>query len=199
MLFKILRYCIHLGGVIPLLWLIYEINFNLVSSFGTDPIKEIIHFLGYTALLFLLILFSFRIITQCLRQPILLPLHRSLGLWGLFWLSLHIVGYLALELGFDFQLFISEIVSRTYLQIGFIAMILLVLIALSSIPYIKRRLGKRGFSLHQLSLLVVVLAAIHYYLSLKAYNIDSLLFLALCGVFVLWKTFARRVLAWCYR
>ncbi|OBW94716.1 ferric reductase-like transmembrane domain-containing protein [Gallibacterium salpingitidis] len=190
MLFRVIRYLIHFSGVATLLWLIYAVNFNF-AVFGADPIKEIIHFLGYTALIFFLVLFSFRMIVQLTHQNILLPLHRSLGLWGIFWLTLHILSYLGLELGFDTKLFFNEIFTRTYLQIGLLSGLIFSLVATSSIPIIKRRLKKHWFQLHQFALLAVILATLHYFLSLKAYNFDSRLFLGLVALFALFKFFPK--------
>ncbi|MFC0309673.1 ferric reductase-like transmembrane domain-containing protein [Gallibacterium trehalosifermentans] len=193
MLFKFFRYLIHLGGFLPLIWLIYTINFNFSTSFGSDPSKEIIHFLGYVALSFFLALFSFRIIVQLCHQTIFLPLHRSLGLWGLFWLVLHILSYLFLELGFNMPLFVNELITRTYLQLGGIAALIFIIIAISSIPIIKRRLKAYWFPLHKLTLIAIILSTIHYYLSLKTYNLDSIFFICLSILFVLWKLFHKKL------
>ncbi|AWX15507.1 sulfoxide reductase heme-binding subunit YedZ [Mergibacter septicus] len=193
---KLLQITAHLGAFLPLCWLIYALNFNLEQSFGTDPGKEIIHYLGWVAICLFIILFFFRIVDQIFQRNDLLILHRAIGLWALFWLTLHIVAYFLFELGFDFSLFIKEVTERFYLQIGLISAVLFLLIAISSIPFIRRKLGDNWFLLHQCSLIALVLAAVHYYLSLKSYDFYSVFFLASAAVFVLWKMIGRKLLKW---
>lgn len=191
---KVLRIVVHLGAFLPLAWLVYAIQFDFENSFGSDPGKEIIHFLGWVAICLFIILFFFRIIDQIFQRDDLLILHRAIGLWALFWLILHIIAYLFLELGFDFSLFVKEVTERFYLQLGLVASLIFILIAISSIPIIRRKLGNNWFRLHQLSLLALCLATLHYYISLKSYDFYSVLFLASAAVFLLWKVIGKRLL-----
>ena len=121
-MFITIRSLIHIGCLSPLLWLGYILYYGDISQvFGADPIKELIHFLGLTALYIFSALFVLRIITQLNGQAKLRSLHRDLGLWGLFWLCLHLTSYLLFELALDYRLFLSEIIKRPYLIIGAIA------------------------------------------------------------------------------
>lgn len=43
--------CLHLAGLLPFLWLVWAINHG---GLGADPVKDIQHFTGRTALKFLL-------------------------------------------------------------------------------------------------------------------------------------------------
>ena len=46
-----LKVCLHLAGLLPFLWLVWVINHG---GLGADPVKDIQHFTGRTALKFLL-------------------------------------------------------------------------------------------------------------------------------------------------
>lgn len=46
-----LKVCLHLAGLLPFLWLAWAINHG---GLGADPVKDIQHFTGRTALKFLL-------------------------------------------------------------------------------------------------------------------------------------------------
>ncbi len=46
-----LKVCLHLAGLLPFLWLVWAINHG---GLGADPVKDIQHFTGRTALKFLL-------------------------------------------------------------------------------------------------------------------------------------------------
>lgn len=192
--FTVLRYIIHLTAGLPLIWLGYNLYTDNLSYFGSDPIKEIIHFLGWGAILAIIVLFGFRLIVQLSNNKMLLSLHRPLGLWGLCWGTLHIISYLAFELAFDFSLFLSELLQRFYLQLGLIALLSWVVIAVSSIPYLRRKLSARWFKLHQFSHLVLALAVWHYFLAVKGYDLYSLLFIVLATVFIIWKYFNKSLM-----
>ncbi|TNH09446.1 protein-methionine-sulfoxide reductase heme-binding subunit MsrQ [Testudinibacter sp. TR-2022] len=196
-MFNFLRLTIHCAGLLPLLWLGYILNYGDISLiFGADPIKELIHFLGLTALYFFAALFSLRIINRLYGKGRLLALHKTLGLWGLFWLSLHILSYLALELAFDYRLFLNEIIKRPYLIVGVLAFVFFLLPAASSIPMLRHKLAKNWFILHQLSNLAIVLAIIHYYWSTKGIALQPLIFLVFAIMVLAWKFFSNQIIAY---
>jgi sulfoxide reductase heme-binding subunit YedZ len=195
-MFITIRSLIHIGCLSPLLWLGYILYYGDISQvFGADPIKELIHFLGLTALYIFSALFVLRIITQLNGQAKLRSLHRDLGLWGLFWLCLHLTSYLLFELALDYRLFLSEIIKRPYLIIGAIAFLLFLSVAISSMPYLRRKMAKNWFVLHQFSNLAILLAIIHYYWSVKSVTLQPLLFMLFAALLLLWKLFSKRIMA----
>lgn len=191
------RTLIHTACLLPLIWLGYQLIFgDITRIFAADPIKELLHFLGLTALYIFSALFALRIISRLYRADSLLPLHKTLGLWGLFWLALHIFSYLALELAFDYSLFLSEILQRPYLLLGALAFLLFVCIAASSMPFIRHKLGRYWFLLHQLTHLAILLAIIHYYWSTKGNTLQPLFFLVFAVILIIWKLFGNRVIGY---
>lgn len=194
MMKNILRAIVHAGGCVVLLWLVYEIIFNNGAAFGADPVKELIHFLGWTAIVLLMILFLLRILLQIFRQNTLLAVHRPLGLWALFFMSLHIIAYAVFELGLNFRLLLTEVVVRPYLLVGMLAFICFVAASVVTIPALKKHIGRRWFSVHQFVIVGVVAATIHYYWSLKGYALSAVLFLAFAGVILCWKLYQRRIM-----
>ncbi|MGV6988052.1 ferric reductase-like transmembrane domain-containing protein [Testudinibacter sp. P80/BLE/0925] len=191
MLYLLLRIGIHGGCSALLLWLIYTLGYGDISAvFAADPGKELIHFLGLTALYLFSALFLLRILTQLYGNARLRSFHRDLGLWALFWLLLHLVSYLFFELAFDYRLFFTEIATRPYLLIGSLALLLFLAAAVSSLPYLRRKMAKNWFSLHQLSYLAIILGIIHYYWSVKGITLQPLFFIAVAVAIIFFKAFA---------
>ncbi|MGR6980344.1 ferric reductase-like transmembrane domain-containing protein [Testudinibacter sp. P27/CKL/0425] len=185
---SLVRGLIHLGCLLPLLWLGYNVKYGDISQLlGADPIKELIHFLGLTALYIFSALFILRMISQLSANSRLRSLHQDLGLWGLFWLILHLGAYLIFELALDYRLFLNEVITRPYLLLGSFAFLIFLVIAVSSAPVLRRKMAKKWFILHQFSHLAIVLAIIHYYWSSKGLALQPRLFLGFAVLILLWK------------
>ena len=64
-----LKVCLHLAGLLPFLWLVWAINHG---GLGADPVKDIQHFTGRTALKFLLAALLITPLARYAKQPLLL-------------------------------------------------------------------------------------------------------------------------------
>ncbi|WP_301098785.1 protein-methionine-sulfoxide reductase heme-binding subunit MsrQ [Otariodibacter sp.] len=189
-----LRIFIHLGCILPLIWLISVLWIGDETTFGADPIKEIEHFLGYTAIIIFCIMFLLGIILQILKKNQYQILRRPLGLWAFAWAVLHVASYLFLELGLDISLFFSEVISRPYLILGTIAFAILFIMSVTSLPYIKKLLAQYWFKVHQLAYIAIGAAGIHYYLSVKGVTLAPILIGITIAFIVLWKYFGNKII-----
>ncbi|MBB0820332.1 hypothetical protein G7N13_10800, partial [Escherichia coli] len=73
-----LKVSLHLAGLLPFLWLVWAINHG---GLGADPVKDIQHFTGRTALKFLLATLLITPLARYAKQPLLIRTRRLLGLW----------------------------------------------------------------------------------------------------------------------
>ncbi|KCU90723.1 putative sulfite oxidase subunit YedZ [Salmonella enterica subsp. enterica serovar Cerro str. FSL R8-0235] len=125
-----LKVCLHLAGFLPLLWLFWAINHGGLSA---DPVKDIQHFTGRTALKFLLATLLVSPLARYAKQPLLIRTRRLLGLWCFVWATLHLTSYALLELGIhNLALLGSELISRPYLTLGIISWLVLLALTLTS-------------------------------------------------------------------
>ncbi|SUC09939.1 sulfoxide reductase heme-binding subunit YedZ [Pasteurella canis] len=186
---KLLRIVIHLSCAIPFIWLHIILFTGNESQLGADPVKEMQHFLGFTAMTILLLLFVLGIVFRLLKQPQLQVLRRTLGLWAWFYVILHIYAYFSLELGNDVHLFLQELISRGYLIVGGFSFLILTLMSVSSLSYLKNKMGKWWFYLHKLGYYALLLGAIHYYWSVKNLTFSSMLYLILSILIVFWELY----------
>ncbi|ENF6039276.1 protein-methionine-sulfoxide reductase heme-binding subunit MsrQ [Citrobacter amalonaticus] len=160
-----LKVALHLAGLLPFLWLFWAINNGGLSA---DPVKDIQHFTGRTALKFLLAALLVTPLARYAKQPLLIRTRRLLGLWCFAWATLHLTSYALLELGIhNLGLLGRELITRPYLTLGIISWLILLALTLTSTQAAQRKLGKRWQFLHNFVYLVAILAPIHYLWSVK--------------------------------
>lgn len=160
-----LKVALHLAGLLPFLWLLWAINNGGLSA---DPVKDIQHFTGRTALKFLLAALLVTPLARYAKQPLLIRARRLLGLWCFAWATLHLTSYALLELGIhNLGLLGRELITRPYLTLGIISWLILLALTLTSTQAAQRKLGKRWQLLHNFVYLVAILAPLHYLWSVK--------------------------------
>ncbi|MGL4635618.1 MAG: sulfite oxidase heme-binding subunit YedZ [Beijerinckiaceae bacterium] len=148
----------------PALWLVLQ-AFN--GWLGSKPLTEAIHQSGDWAVRFLLISLAITPLRTLAGWPQLIVLRRMLGLASLAYVLLHVVLYTALE-AFDLGKVVSEIVLRIYLTIGFVALLGLLALGLTSTDGMIRRLGVVSWNrLHSIVYAIAILSLVHFALQRK--------------------------------
>lgn len=174
-----LRLLAH-GLCLGLLARVYYLGFS--DQLGGDPVEAIIHYTGKGALNLLLLTLLAAPLSRWLRQPRLMRLRRPLGLYSALWATAHIGNYLTFDLQFDWPLVASELVQRPYIVVGLTAFVILLVLAITSLPALVRRLGRRWRTLHSGIYLALVLVCVHFWWSVKALEPEPLIYALLAGV-----------------
>jgi len=143
--------------------LVAAINDNL----GTNPVETLTHETGQWALRFLLIGLAVTPLRRLLKTAWLIKFRRMLGLFAFFYATLHFITYLWLDQFFDWHEIIIDIPKRPFITIGFVSLLLLLPLVLTSTNAMQRRLGKKWLALHKLVYVIPVLVLIHFVWSLK--------------------------------
>ena len=186
-----LQIAVHIGALIPLLWLFVAIN---QGRLGGDPVKELIHYLGMGTIRLLLLTLLVSPLAKSLHFGQLNRLRRPLGLWCFAWATLHFSAWLALDLALDWSLIGAELVKRTYILLGFSAWLILLALAVTSIPALLKKMGRSWKKLHGLLYLVVALACWHFWWSVKSGWIEPAIYTAIALALLAWRRQA--VLRW---
>ena len=158
----------------PVLFLICLVPFirlvvgAVYDDLGTNPVEILTHETGEWALRFLLISLAVTPLRRLLKTAWLGKLRRMFGLYAFFYASMHFITYLWLDQFFDWKEIIIDIPKRPFITIGFISLLLLLPLALTSTNAMQRRLKKRWLSLHKLVYVIPVFVVIHFTWSLKA-------------------------------
>lgn len=139
------------------------------ADLGADPVNELLHQCGKTALQLLLLTLAVRPLAQ-LVKPLhnLMRLRRMLGLFAFFYALLHLVVYVWLDQNLDLRTVGEDILKRPYITIGMLALLLLIPLAVTSTNGWMRRLGRRWQALHRLIYPIAILAVWHFWWQVKA-------------------------------
>lgn len=170
------------AGLLPLAWLICGIFGWLDVSLGADPVKKLEHECGKWALNLLLITLAVTPVRELTHLPQLLRLRRTLGLLAFTYVVLHFVVYVVLDLDLRFGMVLSEIARRPYLTVGFVALLMLIPLAVTSTNRMMRRLGRRWLELHRLIYVIAILGVWHYYWQVKLDEREPMLYIGMLAV-----------------
>jgi sulfoxide reductase heme-binding subunit YedZ len=144
---------------------IYDFN---TEGYGARPLNNVIHRTGYWALIFLMVSLAITPLRRIGRFGQLLDVRRMIGVGAFVYAASHISLYVADQM-FDLWKVASEIVLRLYLTIGFVALLGLTVLAVTSTDGMVRRFGGKSWQrLHNVVYGIGLLALIHYFQQTKA-------------------------------
>lgn len=144
-----------------------------------DPVKILIHEMGIAALNMLLLTLILTPLAQTFRQGALINLRRLFGLYSFVFAVLHFANYLLFDLQLDWSNLFEDIIKRPYITVGFVSLIILLLLSLTSPMRIRKKMKKHWQSLHNLVYLCAGLAVLHYLWSVKTVVGKPLIYLFL--------------------
>ena len=178
-----LKLAVFAACFVPGLWIGYKLG---MGQMGPKPITAALHETGSWALRFLLVTLSitpFRLITG---QNRLILVRRMLGLTALSYAVIHFALFIV-DQKYDLVRVASEIVLRFYLTIGFISLVALIALGVTSTDRSIRAMGALSWNkLHRLIYPLTVLALFHAFLQAKIDVSEEVvltgIFLALMGV-----------------
>jgi methionine sulfoxide reductase heme-binding subunit len=179
--------------LLPLVWLACGAFGWLSASLGADPVKELEHECGKTALNLLLLTLAVTPVRELTGQPQLLRLRRMLGLFAFFYVLLHFTIYLVLDLELNFATLGADIAKRPYITIGFTALLLLIPLAVTSTNAMMRRLGRRWQRLHRLVYVIAVLGVWHFYWQVKRDVREPLIYAGILAMLLGYRVVRARV------
>ena len=151
---------------LPLFIATYDYQF--AGFVSPRPVNDVIHRTGYWALIFLLTSLAITPLRRIGRFGKLLDVRRMIGVGAFVYAVVHIFLYVV-DQKYDLVKVASEIVLRLYLTIGFIGLLGLLALAITSTNGMVRRLGgMRWARLHQIAYVIGLLALIHFFQQTKA-------------------------------
>lgn len=152
------------------------------AQLGANPVETLLHASGNWALWLLLLGLALTPARRWLGWSWTLYYRRTIGLLAFLYASLHLLIYLSLELGWEWQELGQALAERPYITLGFSAWLLLVPLAITSTNGMLRRLGRYWKPLHRLVYLCATLALLHFLWLVKADVSEPLLY---SGLFLL--------------
>ena len=149
----------------PGVWLAWR---GFTDRLGANAIEEVLHRLGDTSLVILLVTLSITPIRRLTGWNDLAPLRRPLGLFAFFYLTTHFLWYAVVDEGLAFEFIVEDVIERPYILAGFTAWLMLIPLAITSTKGWIRRLKKNWQKLHRLVYVATGLGVLHFYWQVKA-------------------------------
>ena len=167
-------WAVWLAGLVPLALLISD---TVLGPLGVDPVRDIEHRLGRTAIYFLIATLTVTPLLRLTRLN-LMRFRQALGLICFTYLACHLAAWIAFDMGFLWAQIVKDVIKRPYLIFGMLAFVMLLALAVTSNRWSIRRMGARWRQLHRLIYPAAILAAVHWLWALKVWESWPLMILS---------------------
>lgn len=135
----------------------------LTGNLTANPASFMINRFGLVALIFLVATLACTPVKFATGWTWPIRLRRMIGLFAMFYASLHFLSYVVIDQFFDFGAILKDIGKRPFITIGFLALVLMIPLAVTSTNASVKRLGFPKWKLlHRLTYVVTILAVIHF-------------------------------------
>ena len=182
-----LKLAIFLGALAPGLYLA---GAYALDALGAKPITALLHGTGEWCIRFLLLSLAVTPLRRVANWPKLINLRRMLGLTALAYAVIHLALYVV-DQNFVLTKVASEIVLRIYLTIGFVALLGLIALGVTSTDAMIRRMGQAWNRLHRVIYAVTALGLLHYFLQSKIDVSDPVFWTGLFLLLMGWRLLQR--------
>lgn len=150
------------------------------GALGGRPVMEAIHGTGLWAIRLFMISLAITPFARALDWPALLLVRRNIGVAAACYAVAHLCLYVV-DQNFKLLSVISEIALRFYLTIGFLTLIVLLALAITSTDGWVKKLGRNWKRLHRLAYPFAAVALLHFYIQSKL-NVSEPVFVS--GLFI---------------
>ncbi|MGV6859739.1 MAG: sulfite oxidase heme-binding subunit YedZ, partial [bacterium] len=151
---------LFLAGLLPFLAYSYGL---LNQSLGANPIEEITRASGDWALRLLLITLAVTPLRRITGWNWLLRFRRMLGLFSFFYAAMHFALYVWLDQFFSWEDILEDIIERPFITVGFLAFLVLGVLAATSPKWAMRKLGARWATVHKSVYLAAIASVLHFW------------------------------------
>lgn len=179
--FKIVLFVLCLVPLARLLYLAAN------DELGANPIELITRSTGTWALVFLCLTLSMTPLRLITGLGAWIQLRRMLGLFCFFYACLHFGIWFYLDQNLELHAMFQDVLKRPFITMGFLTLVLLFPLAMTSNQWAIRKLGRRWTLLHKFVYVIGCTAIVHYWWHKAGKNdlgtvsiYASIIFLLLC-------------------
>ncbi len=184
---QILRIAGHIGSLAPALLLLYDWQ---TANLGVDPVREITLRTGKAAIVLLFLSLAVTPLKFLFKWNQLHPLRRILGLYAFGYVVAHLLVFVWLDYGWDWQFIQQGVLENIYTLVGLASFLILLPLALTSTRWAMKKLGKRWTALHKWVYAAGALAALHYLLIGKEPYTQQIIFAVVLALLLLLRSTA---------
>ncbi|HEY0096952.1 MAG TPA: protein-methionine-sulfoxide reductase heme-binding subunit MsrQ, partial [Archangium sp.] len=155
-----LKPAVLVGGLSPLALLVLG---AWRDTLGANPIEHALNQTGMLALILLVASLACTPLKVVSGWTWPIRLRKLLGLLGFGYAVLHFLVYAGVDHGLDLPIILEDIAKRPFITVGFLALVLLVPLAVTSTNAMVRRLGFPLWQrLHRLAYVAASLGVVHF-------------------------------------
>ena len=177
-----LKAIVFVAALLPLARLVTAVFF-FPDWLGANPAEYITRSLGDWALRFLLLTLCVTPLRKLSGWSWLLRFRRMLGLFAFFYVLVHFSSYISFDQVFDVNDILKDIAKRPFITVGFLSLLLLIPLAVTSTNAMVRRLGgRRWTALHRLVYVIAPLAVLHFWWMVKRDVTEPLIYAVILAI-----------------
>lgn len=184
---------VYVSGSVPAFLYFW---WGISNQLGPNPISDLEHLLGTFALKLLIAGLCITPLRRFAKLNIL-KFRRAIGLLAFFYVFLHLMVWLVLDVGQTSQI-IKDIIKRPYITIGMLSFLGMIPLAFTSNNMSVRRLGPKWRALHRVNYAICLLGGLHFVMLRKGFQLEPLIYVGLVVLLLIlrfnWKR-ARRGLS----
>ncbi|MDO9639359.1 MAG: protein-methionine-sulfoxide reductase heme-binding subunit MsrQ [Pseudotabrizicola sp.] len=172
---------VWVAAFVPFVWLVWAAATNRL---GADPVKTIELQLGLWGLQFLI---ASLCITPLRKTGLnLLRFRRALGVMAFFYIAMHFLAWVVLDMGLRWDEILRDLYKRPYIILGMVGLLAMIPLAVTSTNAAIRRLGPaRWRRLHRLAYVAAVAGTSHFVILVKGWPLEPLLYAGAVGAVLL--------------
>lgn len=159
----------------------------LFDNLGANPIQSLHIRLGDWSLRFLWITLAITPIQVISGWKGMADYRQLFGLCSFGYACLHVLVYLWVDHAWQWSLIAADILESSYIWFGIGCFLILLVLAVTSPNYGKRKLGKNWKKVHRFIYLGSILAILHYFWQLKGNLAEPLFYSLILGLFFLFR------------
>lgn len=165
--------------------------FEITGRLGANPVEAIQDRFGNWALRFIMITLAVTPLRRISNWNWLPRFRRMLGLFTFFYAFMHVLTWFVLDREMRLQDIIEDLTERPFITLGFVAIVLLTALAVTSFSAIRRRMGKRWQALHNMVYVIGILGVWHYWWQVKKDISEPLIYAAVLAILLGSRAFWR--------
>jgi sulfoxide reductase heme-binding subunit YedZ len=147
--------------LLPLAWLLWGV---VANTLGANPAEALIRATGDWTLRALCVTLAVTPLRQAFAWHALVRLRRMFGLFTFFYAALHFLCFAWLDMGFDINAIVRDIIKRPFILVGTAALLSMLPLAATSFNRAIKALGARRWQLlHRLVYATALLGLLHFF------------------------------------
>jgi len=178
---KLQRFIIFCLCLLPLVFILYGAFSN---TLGVNPVETMNRSMGDWALYFLMMTLSVTPLKHLTGWARPVRFRRMLGLYTFFYACVHFLTYIWFDHYFNWLDIVEDIIKRPFITVGFISLLLLLPLAITSNRLMIKKLKKNWLRLHKLVYLIAILVIIHFFWMTKVDYYQPLIFCVVLSLFL---------------